>query len=70
MLNKKLAIVVSVLVFILSGLVTYYILSKGSQMKFLSPLSNYTPQKPNGNGTNEQVVPSEPRTEEDRKSVV
>ena len=64
MLNKKLAIVVYVLVFILSGLVTYYILSKGSQMKFLSPLSNYTPPKPNGNGTNEQVVTSEPRTEE------
>lgn len=64
MINKKLAIVFSILVFIFSGLVTYYMLSKGGEMKFLSPLSTYTPPKPNGNGISEQVAPSEPRTEE------
>jgi len=62
MINKKIALFFAFAVFLLSGVISYFIFANGGEVKFLSPLSTYTP--PKSNGTGESVSPSEPKTEE------
>src|SRR3989339_735506 len=62
MINKKIAFVVALVIFILSGVTTYSFFSAEKGQSFLSPIT-YKPPK-SENGSNEAVVNSEPKTEE------
>src|SRR3989339_1542901 len=62
MINKKIAFVVALVIFILSGVTTYSFFSAEKGQSFLSPIT-YQPPK-SENGSNEAVVNSEPKTEE------
>ncbi|MDO8609428.1 MAG: DUF3048 domain-containing protein [bacterium] len=64
MLDKKIVIGILVFVFLISGFASYSYFSNSKGGGFLSPLSNYTAPKSNGNGTTDVTVPSEPKTEE------
>lgn len=59
MISKRVALIVTFLVFLFSGFASYSIFSGNVDQKFLSPLSNYKPPT-NGNG---QTVDNEPKTE-------
>ena len=62
MINKKIAFVVALVIFILSGVTTYSFFSAEKGQSFLSPIT-YQPPK-SENGSNEAVVNNEPKTEE------
>jgi len=62
MINKKIAFVVALVIFILSGVTTYSFFSAEKGQSFLSPIT-YQPPK-SENRSNEAVVNSEPKTEE------
>lgn len=62
MINKKVAFVVALVIFILSGVTTYSFFSAENGQSFLSPITYQPPRSENG--SNEAVVNSEPKTEE------
>ena len=62
MVNKKIAWILIVVIFFLSGVVSYFAFGKeGTVQNFLSPLSLYKAPKSNGTG---EVKIDEPKTEE------
>jgi hypothetical protein len=62
MINKKIALLASFVIFILSGITTFSFFSAERGMSFLSPISYKAPMSENI--TAENVVNSEPKTEE------
>ncbi|PIU36990.1 hypothetical protein COT02_03245 [Candidatus Roizmanbacteria bacterium CG07_land_8_20_14_0_80_34_15] len=62
MINKKIALLVSFVIFILSGVTTFSFFSEEKGLLFLSPISYKAPTSENG--TTENVINSEPKTEE------
>ncbi|MFA5770508.1 MAG: DUF3048 domain-containing protein [Patescibacteria group bacterium] len=62
MINKKIAFVVSFVIFIISGVTTFSFFSAEKGRSFLSPLTYTAPISENG--TTETVINTEPKTEE------
>lgn len=64
MVDKKLVIIVLLVVFLISGSAAYLFLSNGGGIGKLPSLSLYKPPKSNGNGTVPTEESTEPKTEE------
>lgn len=62
MVNKKVAFILAVVIFALSGFISYSLFSGSTQGGILLPLAKYAIPKSNGNGAS--VSPDEPKTEE------
>ncbi len=62
MVNKKIAFVLSFIIFIVSGFISYSLFSGGAKGGLLLPLVKYTAPQSNGNGPTEKS--DEPKTEE------
>lgn len=64
MIEKKVAILILIIVFVLSTYASYSYFSGGVVDKIITPLSNYKPPKSNGNGSVSNEILNEPKTEE------
>lgn len=64
MVNKRVAFILTFIVFLLSSLISYSFFSGGSKGGLMLPFAKYIAPQSSGNGTNENGAPDEPRTEE------